>query len=148
MIRISLISIGLSGQTEHNGAIMTAFINNLWLSPYSHVEKVLLNGNHYRSLLLIAAHSLFTLHMSSSCSLHALPDQETVIKRKAKCRMTSASISPQALEGLFIYPLFHSHTFITHYTAAPETSEQTTTLNGIQTSQAECKLICLTRVKT
>ena len=26
---ITLIVIGLSGQTEHNGAVMTAFINNL-----------------------------------------------------------------------------------------------------------------------
>lgn len=56
--------------------------------------------------------------------------------------MTSASISLQALEVLFIYPpsASYHHTFITHYTAALETSEQPTTLNGIQTSQAKMQI--------
>lgn len=68
----------------------------------------------------IAAHSLFTLHMSSNSSLYALSDQETRIERKAKCRMTSASISLWALEALFIYPPFH---VVTRCTAAPENQQ-------------------------
>lgn len=69
------------------------------------------------------------------------------LKRQAKCRMTSASISPQAVKDLYFSLASNCHTFITRYTAS-QTSTQRTTLNGVQTRQAKFKLICLTRVKT